>query len=520
MFIDASRARHRLSLVGALAATLLLAGCASGDPGTPAPSAEAPVDGGTLRFGMLQDTQGFDPALTTDAGALTMDGWVFDRLVAMSPEKEIEPMLASSWKISDDGLTYTFTLREGVLFHDGTPMTAKDAAFSIERLRTNEKSPRRTLMAPIESVTAPDDSTLKITLAEPYGPLLSYLSLSWASVVSQAVVEANGDLNDMPIGTGPFKLKEWKKDELVSFVKNPDYWVKGKPHLDGIDVSFNTESNARQAALASGQLDYIYRMPPELATPMGGDPAVQLFGQGEGENWLYMLLNLQQEPFNSVEARQAVFHGLDRAAIAAVCYPDASSPLNAGFLRADGPYGVTDPFPQDLKAAKKKLADAGMADGFSFEVMALSGWDFQICAAEMAQQQLKPLGIDVQIKVTDLGQINAARSEGNFQSMVLAWSGTVDPDQRFSEVFLSSGGSNNVKYTNPEVDKMITAARESIDQTERAELYRKIQKQITKDSGHAFLYNYDTLDVASSKVKGYKWMAESYGGVVNAWLAD
>lgn len=476
--------------------------------------------GGVLQLGMLVDSAGFDPALTTEATALAMNGFLFERLVAMTPDAEFVPQLATDWNISDDGLTYTFDIREGVTFHDGTELTAADAAFSIERLRTLDESPRTTLFEPVEAVTA-DGLTLTIELSEPYGPLLSYLSEPWASIVSQAAVEADGDAHDAPVGTGPFALVDWQRDQQVTFEAYADYWEEGLPLLDGIEVTFNQENSARQAALVSGQLDYLYRLPPELAEGLIGDDSVTVHGQDAGEAWTYIILNTTQEPFDDVRVRQALYHGLDRAMLADLCYPGGATPLGAGFLRRDGAFGVDeDVITHDPDAARDLLAEAGYADGLSIEMLGFADSGFHTCNVEVAQQQLAEIGIDVELRLVDLGQINAARGDGDFTAFALAWGGTVDPDQRFAEVFASDGGNNENGYANPDVDQLIDEARSTVDLDERAALYEEIQRIITMDSGHAFLYNYDLFDITSSSVEGLDWHPSTFAGLRSAWLAD
>lgn len=524
--------------------TLLASACSSAASPAPAPTTAAPAassaaaatsaatpaaaaaggikQGGDLRFMLLQDAQTYDPATTTESTAFTINSTVFDTLTELQPDGKIVPSLAESWTISDDSLTYTFKIRSGVKFHNGREMTAADAKYTLDRIKDPAtKSPRVRLYGSVASIDAPDATTLVIKLSEPYAPLLATLSDISAGIVPHEAVEAEGGLAKHPVGTGPFKFVEWVRDQDFKVEANKDYWQPGLPHLASITFSFNSDSNARAAAVRGGTVDFLYDSPSALYDTLRADPSLQVAG-GQGQlNWLYLLLNMQKDPFKDVRVRQAIYTTLDRDELAQVGMPGLTTVLNAGFLPPQHWAGVSDVvYKPDLAKAKQLLADAGVPDGFKFTINALTGWDFQIRTAQAIQQQLKPLGIDVNVNVIEAGQLLSAASSGDFDAQVLGFSGTVDPDERFQQTFLAGGGTNYVKFSDPQVEDLVKQARSTPDQDTRGKLYRQAQLRLADVGAFAFLYNYEKFDTYQKYVKGYVFNTQlvSYRSLRDVWL--
>ena len=474
---DPRRLWHLMGL--AIATVLLLAACGS-DATSPAPSdgqssaaataettpASDVTRGGELRMQLIRDSDtGYDPALQSLSTVYTINGLIFDTLLEVEPDGTLAPSLAESWTVSPDELTYTFKIRSDVVFHNGRSMTADDVKYTLDRLRDPEtNSPRRGVYSSVASVEAPDATTVVVTLSEPYAPLLAVLADISAGIVPREVVEAQGDLNANPVGTGPFKFVEWVQDQHVKLEANPDYWREGLPYLNAVTFTFNGDANARAANLRSQTVDFLWNAPPELRQVLGADPSLQVYG-GEGtQSFEYLLLNMQKPPFDDIRVRQAIYWALDREEMRQISRPDTTTAITTGFLPPTHWAGVKEThYTQNIDKAKGLLADAGLADGFPMEILVLSGSDFHIRSAQAAQQQLKAVGIDVTVTTVDSGQQTSRRKDGDFDGIITGFSGTIDPDQRFSQTFFTGGGTNYVKFSDAKVDDLILQARATSD---------------------------------------------------------
>ncbi|WP_431310119.1 ABC transporter substrate-binding protein [Litorihabitans aurantiacus] len=236
-----------------------------------------PVDGGTLRMLLRLDADKLDPHVATDTTGVIVGALVYEGLVE-NVRGEIVPALAQEWEMSDDGTTYTFTLREGATFHGGRTVTSEDVAYSLARVADPETlSPSGSSYAVIESVDTPDESTVVLNLSRPHAPMLAQLASLSASVVDREVVEAGG-LGVPDGGTGPFVLAEHNVGRNIVLTANADYWNPELPHVDGIDMTWNPDDNARAAAIRSGDVDVLFRPAPEFIDSLKSDSAVKWYG--------------------------------------------------------------------------------------------------------------------------------------------------------------------------------------------------------------------------------------------------
>ena len=286
-----------------------------------APFALAQQPGGVLNVGMQTDPVGLDPHTTNATATRNMLENVYDTLVMFDSSLQIVPGLAESWEASDDGLTWTFKLWPGVTFHNGDPLRASDVAFSLNRIKDPDvASPRSGDFAVVESVTAPDDETVVITLSEPFSPLLSKLAQSLNVVVSEAVTTANdGDLNGAVVGTGPFRFVEYLPQTRLVLEKNEDFWGEDAagdplPYLDGITFQFYPEPAARTTAVQTGNADWIEYVPAADVAVLEADPNVEVVG-GLSANFRSLYLNVTRPPFDNPLVRQALAYAIDEQAV-------------------------------------------------------------------------------------------------------------------------------------------------------------------------------------------------------------
>jgi peptide/nickel transport system substrate-binding protein len=488
------------------------------------PAASTEKRGGELRFMLIQDAQTYDPAKTTESTAFTINSVVYDTLAELQPDGEIVPSLAQSWDITPDGLTYTFKLQKGVKFHNGREMTATDVKYSLDRIMDPAtRSPRGLQYGSVASIDAPDPGTVVIKLKEPFAPLLATLAdISAAVVPKEAVDAAGGDLSKGPVGTGPFRWTDWVRDQSVKVEAFKDHWRTGLPKLDRITFSFNNDANARGAAVRSGNVDFLWDAPAALLETFKNDASLEVFGANlQQQNWAYLLLNTQKDLFTDVRVRQAIYQALDRETIAQVSSPGLAGVLNAGFLPPTHWAGVKDViYKPDQAKAKQLLTDAGKAGGFKFTISALAGSDFQVRSAQTIQQQIKPLGIEAEIRLLDASGLLGAARNGEFEGLVLGFSGTIDPDERFQQTFIAGGGTNYAKFSDAKVEELVKEARRALTRDERAKLYREAQLRLAEVGPFAYLYNYNKMDVLQKYVKGYVFNPQliAYRGLRDVWL--
>lgn len=280
----------------------------------------APVSAeGTLVVARPADIFTFDPYNTQDDRSIFTELSVYDRLVKLSADgKGVEPELATSWTVASDGLTADFVLREGVKFWDGTPLTADDVVFSLTRA-IDQKGSWGFLFSPVKSVAAVDAKTVRLTMSEPFAPLLPALSTFAASIYQKANFEKHGEAaGEHPLGTGAFMLESWNKGQEVILAKNPHYWQQGKPALDKVIFRVVGDDNARMLQLASGDVQIATDVPPNLTeqAKSSGANIAKVTGSGVG----FITINEKVKPFDEAPVRCAMAHALDRKSIADSIY--------------------------------------------------------------------------------------------------------------------------------------------------------------------------------------------------------
>ncbi|MFN8624193.1 MAG: ABC transporter substrate-binding protein, partial [Chloroflexota bacterium] len=282
-------------------------------------AAQDPVSGGTLTMARTADIFTFDPYATQDDYSIFTELQVYDRLVKLAADgKSVEPELAESWEIAPDGLSATFKLRQGVKFSDGTPLTVDDVVFSLTRA-IDQTGSWGFLFSPVTKVEAVDDSTVKLTLSEPFAPLELALSTFAASIYSKANFEQYGDTaGEHPLGTGAFMLDHWDKGSQVVLKKNPNYWQAGKPYLDGVTFTIVGDDNARVLQLQGSQVDAIDFVPPNQIDPLVASGAQLQKVDGTAVGWL--TLNEAIKPLDEANVRCALAWAVDRDAIAKNVY--------------------------------------------------------------------------------------------------------------------------------------------------------------------------------------------------------
>ena len=483
---------------------------------TPNPDARP---GGVLRVGLSADPAELDPHLTSLTAAWHVIEHVYEGLVSYDASLAPIPSLAESWEVSEDGLTYTFALRQGVMFHNGREFTSDDVVYSFGRMMDPETgSPSASDFTAVTAVEAPDAYTAVITLSAPDASFLAKLMGSSIAMVPQEVVEENGDLMNTMVGTGPFRFVEYIPNTSVTLERNPDYWDAPLPYLDGLELLVAIEPTSRRTALVSGTVDLIEYAPVQDLPILEADETLQVFGD-QNTNIRYMGVNVEREPFNIPEVRQAIAMVIDRGPIIDSAVFGGGSPTATIFpptFWAGMEYEIPAP---DIEGAKALLAEAGYPDGFETTLHSWAQYPFLSNAALVIQEQLKAIGIEAD---TDF-QENAIYLEnyfaGNFDLSVTGTSAYVDPNDVIENNFHSNRTNIATGYANPEVDALIEAGIATTDQEERAAIYQQIQEILLEDLPWINLFIASQYEAAKDYVMDYVHIATGTNkSIRSVWL--
>ena len=475
-----------------------------------------------LVVGQIAEPKSLDPHAVTAVNDFRILMNVYEGLVRYRDGTlQVEPALARSWQISDDGLTYTFKLREGVRFHDGSTLDAEAVKFNFDRMLDENHPyhdtgpfPLSFFFGSIANVSAPDASTVVFELSEPYAPFLSNLAYPTGLIVSPAAVREHGkEFGRNPSGTGPFRFAEWESNAKVVVVRNDAYWGS-PPALEAVVFRPITDANTRVAEMLAGGLDLMVEVPPDNVGQFAADPAYTVHEQAGPHVW-FLILNAKEGPMADKRVRQAVNYAIDKQSLvenvlqgtAAV----AAGPTPPAFSWA---YNDTlQPYPYDPERARALIRAAG-AEGAELTFYVTEGGSGMLDPIPMGtaiQADLGKVGLEVKIETyewnTFLGKVNPGL-EGKADMAEMAWM-TNDPDTLpflalRSGAFPDQGGFNSGYYSNPRVDELLEAARRSTDQAERARLYKEMQKIVHDDAPWAFIANWKQNAVTSSQVAGFK----------------
>ncbi|SEC41216.1 ABC transporter substrate-binding protein [Paenibacillus sp. GP183] len=492
---------------------LALAGCTNSNStqnSSQQPAATAgstPKAGGTLNIALSADPTTFDPSFSTAFFDRQPYQNIYDKLVDRDASGKIVPMLVEKWSISDDNKTYTFNLRQGVKFHDGTDFNAEAVKFTFER-NMEKSSGRKSEMAVVSKVTVVDPNTVQIELKQPFSAFLSSLTDRSGMIVSPDAVKKYGkDFATHPVGTGPFMFKESTRGSTFVLDKNPNYWKKGFPKLDQVVYKIFPDPNIALVNLKSGAVDMITVFPTKEIANMKNDPKFQVINVA-GQGFVGFEVNTTKPPFNKVELRQAVDLLIDRNAIVDVVLNGTGIPAHSPFVPSHFAYGDSDKALQpNLEKAKELLKTAGVPGGFTF-TMKYVQTPMNQQLGQMIQSMLKPAGIIVNLESTDSAANNDNLNNRNFEAIISVWSGRSDPDQNIYDFFRTGGVLNRSTYSNQEVDKLLDEARLVVDEGKRKLIYDKAMKIINEELPFVFLYHPNNTIGYSKSIQGFKYISD------------
>ncbi|NYT64704.1 ABC transporter substrate-binding protein [Alcaligenaceae bacterium] len=428
---------------------------------------------------------------------------IYEGLISLSPTLEPIPRLAESWTVSEDGKTYTFNLRKNVSWHDGAPFTSADVLFSYTKYLPATTPRTKTVMAQVESVTAPDDHTVVFQLHRPFPALMLIMEATGGTIMPAHLYKdteeyRSASANNNFIGTGPFKFKDWRKGSYIHLVKNSDYWEANKPYLDEIYFHIIPDANGRSIAFESGKVDAIRAGDVENfeINQLSQQPNVVLTNDG----WEFLdpiaqlHINLRNKPMDDLRFRQALAHAIDRDFIVKNIFGGFGKELNGPFSNS---YPFKDPsvetkYAYDPEKAKALLDDMGLkpdANGVRTELRLLPlpyGETWQRLA-EFTREQLNRVGIKTTIVATDVPGWFKRITSGDFDLGFNYVYQLGDPAIVVSETYVTSTEptvstlGNLGGYSNPELDKQLLEARHTLSVPERTQQYAAIQKTLSEE---------------------------------------
>ncbi len=505
------------------------------EPG-PEPDEPAAGGGGTLVVAIDNDPGQFNPALTTSGGVHTASELMYNGLVYYDENFAPQPDLALDWDIEEEGRLYRFHLRDDVVWHDGTPFTSADVAYTFEEVLTTFHSrTTASVGALLESVDTPDDATVEFRFSEPYAPLMQQLDVTEAPIIAAHVYEGTdpkeNPANLAPVGTGPFMFSSHSPDEEIVLVRNPDYFKPGLPRVDRVVMRVIPDAGSQVIALEAGDVDWLWGVPgPDLAR-LSSDDSFQtlktLVNPGGANCIMTVSFNLDRPALQDVRVRRAIAHGLDRTAfLERVAFGQgniATAPVSSGIPTA---YAAGLDLPDyDPDAARSLLEQAGwVSDGERIRTasgvagvpdgtpLAIGVHLFPRFAAygELMKALLLEVGIDVEVKALERAtMVDEVFVQRDFDTNMISYCNGTDPEVGIRRMYISGNiapipFSNSSAYRNAEVDDLFDRARNTVDRDARAALYREMQEILVDELPYFWLVETTATRIHTSDCTGFR----------------
>lgn len=467
--------------------------------------------GGTVTFLREVDSKTTDPVQWQNPEIWPFSS-IYDKLIAISDDAlSLVPDLAEKWDTSQDGLTYTFHLRQGVLFSDGSPMSSADAVWSIQRAQADKTGGWSFTLSQVTGVTAPDPNTVMITLKQIWAPFLSDISLFNSSVISKAFGEKVGTtgLQTQAMGTGPFFLKEWQRGDHLTLAKNQHYWQQGFPYLDEIVLKQVPDSNAQILEVQGGQADGIIgqnNVPFNRISDLSKNANLQVT-KFTSTYVNYVTFNTQHAPLDDIKVRQALNYATDVAALIKTILYGVGQVANS-FMPNGALYWNKDqkPYPFDLTQAKQLMSQSKSPNGAKFNMLISSGNAQTLAVATALKAMWAKINIDLNIQ--QLAESVARQKideSGDYDSTVTGWTNDIiDPDELVSfAIFPASSHDYHTYWQDATAIKLAQEAETTMDPAKRRQLYYQVQAIHKEAAPMVYLYVVPFVDVLSSKVKGF-----------------
>ena len=450
-----------------------------------------------ITVGIAQDLDdSLDPHLAVAAGTKEVMFNVFEGLMKPTSTGDLTPAVAESYTVSEDRLTYTFTLREGVKFHNGDEVTAEDVVYSISRCAdTTDGTPLVEAFSVIQSVEAVDARTVAITIAEPSNEFISYMTT--------AILPADYDQQDTaPVGTGPFKFVSRAAQDNIVLERFDEYW--GTPaYLDKVTFKIMENADSLVMSLQSGAIDLCSHLTSTQVAQLGGD-----FYVAEGTMNLVqaLYLNNAEKPFDDVRVRQALCYAVDKQGIIDLAFDGYGSPIGSSMYPAFGKYfdeSLTNYYTKDVEKAKSLLTDAGYPNGFEMTITVPSNYQPHIDTAQVLVEQLKEIGVTAKIELVEWGTwVSDVYAGRQFQSTVVGVDASNMTARALLERFTSDYAKNFINYNNADYDDLFQQALTTYDDAGQTAIYKAMEKNLTENAANVYIQDLADLVAVRQGLEG------------------
>jgi ABC-type transport system substrate-binding protein len=498
--------KQSLALILILIFTIVATACnsktaAPSDTSSPNATTPASTKPSELVIAANKEPVGFDPNKVPAESSLRIYSLIYDTLTTMDKDFNVKPSLADKWTFSEDGKTLTFNLHQGVKFHNGREFTSDDVKYTLERIMDpKEAALSKSSLSSINTIETPDKYTVVLKLKTADTAILANLANPFSSIVPKEIT----DLNKQSVGTGPFMMDKVDPGQLVTLKKNPNYFNKSVPKVDILTFRIMNDEAERMAAIRSGKIDLAI-ITNESAKLLENQKNVSI-SSFDSLQYLYVAMNVAKKPFDDVRVRQAISYAINRDDIvnsvwkgqAAVSGP--MSPAQKAFALDVKEFPS---YQHNLEKAKGLMKAAGYENGFETVIQTTSQYPEFVDTSQVVQQQLKEIGIKVEIKKMEEAAFVELWKSKKMDIMVGRNNSGTNPDRSMRFFFATNGSANVWNYSNPKYDDLVQKALETADENARKDIYNQAQKMLVEDSPNIFLNSPKIFYAVSSRVKDF-----------------
>jgi len=485
---------------------------AAEEPATEEPAAEETMADNSIVMARDSEPLTLNPIGASDNGSIFMIVQIFDTLVETQDAPFPQPAIAESWEVSDDSLTWTFSLRQGVQFSNGDPVTCEDVEFSIDRFADPDINVSYGgFGSAIESTECVDDATFVIQLNRVEGAFLDYLSTFIPSIIPKAVYEEMGDeaFGEMPIGSGPYMVKEWVRGQRLVLERNPYYWKEGQPYVDEFDIEYIPDDNTRMLKIQSGEAQIATEVPYSQLERIDALDGVNVQVE-DVMAWDAVWFNVTKPPLDDINVIHALNYATPKEVMLESLLYGAGEIANHVIAKVKYWDPSVEPYPYDIEKAQELMAASSVPDGFSMNCLIVSGDQVERQQAEILQQEWAKIGVEIEIDSVDVGTIWDRWTSGDEMCFTFPGAGLSSDalsDDNLAVVFFDYTGGADSFWTfweNEQATELVSKAGTTIDEDVRTEAFHELQQLVMDEYPAVPLFFIKARTALADNVTGFK----------------